>query len=122
MIVRGRCSERLAGTEAYLPFLEALGSLLQGGRMTGRRKLMKETAPTWYAQVAPRSSPGDEHWVADIKFASQERMKRELTAFVHELAQTNPLVVFLDDLHWADLSTIDLLGFLARQKLNAHEA
>ncbi len=29
-IARGRCSERLAGTEAYLPFLEALDTLLQG--------------------------------------------------------------------------------------------
>src|SRR5204863_4141510 len=29
-LARGRCSERLAGTEAYLPFLEALDSLVQG--------------------------------------------------------------------------------------------
>ena len=29
-VARGRCSERLAGAEAYLPFLEALDSLLQG--------------------------------------------------------------------------------------------
>ena len=27
---RGRCSERLAGAEAYLPFLEALESVLHG--------------------------------------------------------------------------------------------
>ena len=27
-IARGRCSERLAGSEAYLPFLEALENLL----------------------------------------------------------------------------------------------
>ena len=35
-----------------------------------------------------------------------------------DVAQTTPLVLFFDDLHWADLSTIDLLGFLAR-KLDA---
>ena len=29
-VARGRCSERLAGAEAYLPILEALDSLLQG--------------------------------------------------------------------------------------------
>src|SRR6516225_68219 len=29
-LAHGRCSERLAGTEAYLPFLEALESLLKG--------------------------------------------------------------------------------------------
>ncbi len=30
-IARGRCSERLAGTEAYLPLLEALDSVLRSG-------------------------------------------------------------------------------------------
>ena len=34
-LARGRCSERLAGTEAYLPFLDALDSLIQG---TGARR------------------------------------------------------------------------------------
>ena len=32
LIARGRCSERLAGAEAYLPFLEALDSLIRGDR------------------------------------------------------------------------------------------
>src|SRR5262249_6675335 len=30
-VARGRCSERLAGAEAYLPILEALDDLLRGG-------------------------------------------------------------------------------------------
>ncbi len=36
-IARGRCSERLAGTEAYLPLLEALESLLQRRQQSGTR-------------------------------------------------------------------------------------
>src|SRR5207253_1725713 len=63
-IARGRCSERLAGTEAYLPLLEALESLLQGGSNsinTGAvGRLMKQVAPTWYAQVVPLSSSDEE--------------------------------------------------------------
>ena len=34
-------------------------------------------------------------------------------ACVQELSRSRPLVVFLDDLHWADVSTVDLLSFLA---------
>jgi tetratricopeptide (TPR) repeat protein len=39
-------------------------------------------------------------------------MKRELWAFLQQLAVERPLVVFLDDLHWADLSTIDMLSYV----------
>jgi RIO-like serine/threonine protein kinase len=50
-LARGRCSERLAGAEAYLPFLEALDSLLheEAGEQTAR--VMKVVAPTWYVQL-----------------------------------------------------------------------
>jgi predicted ATPase len=40
-------------------------------------------------------------------------MKRELAALLQELARLHPLVLFIDDLHWADVSTIDILNFLA---------
>jgi TolB-like protein/predicted ATPase/Tfp pilus assembly protein PilF len=112
-IARGRCSERLAGTGAYLPLLEALESLLQ--RDQSLAQTMKQLAPTWYAQVAPLSGDSEEsaRLLAEVKAASQERIKRELASFLQAVARTQPLVIFFDDLHWADISTIDLLSFLA---------
>ena len=44
--------------------------------------------------------------------ATQEQLKRELLAFLEELSRSRPLVVFLDDVHWADASTVDLLAYL----------
>src|SRR5262249_32619812 len=41
-----------------------------------------------------------------------ERLKRELGAFVQEVSRLRPLVLFLDDLHWADASTVDLLAYI----------
>jgi tetratricopeptide (TPR) repeat protein len=125
LIARGRCSERLAGTEAYLPWLEALDSLLRGSdiQLHGRSSLpasesilqtTKRLAPTWYAQAMPLQ-PDDssvERMLAE-RAASQERMKREFGALVEEVSQRRPLVLFFDDLHWADVSTIDLLAYLA---------
>ncbi len=112
-IARGRCSERLAGTEAYLPLLEALESLVQNNQRLA--PTIKQIAPTWYAQVVPLSGDSEEsaRLLAEVKAASQERMKRELAAFLQAVAQPQPLVIFFDDLHWADVSTIDLLSFLA---------
>src|SRR5262249_37370415 len=46
-LARGRCSERLAGAEAYLPFLDALYSLLQGEFGASAAQAMKLLAPTW---------------------------------------------------------------------------
>src|SRR5262249_32041453 len=113
-LARGRCSERLAGAEAYLPFLEALDSLLQGDDGASVARAMKLLAPTWYVQLAPLAADDTSlaAVLADAKAAPQERRKRELGALLHELSRRHPVVVFLDDIHWADPSTVDLLAYL----------
>jgi predicted ATPase len=112
-LARGRCSERLAGVEAYLPVLEALDTLLrgEGGAAT---QVLRLVAPTWYEQLAPLSAedPSLAGVRAEAAGASQERLKRELGVFLDEMSRLRPLVLFLDDVHWADPSTVDLLAYL----------
>src|SRR2546428_400988 len=40
-------------------------------------------------------------------------MKRELAAFLQEIARVRPLVLFIDYWHLADVSTVDVLNYLA---------
>jgi hypothetical protein len=118
----GGCSERLAESEAYLPVLEALESLLLSVWGPECGELMKLVAPTWYVQVAPlwaSAEPSFAGIVSDAKAASRERMKRELAALFEEIARIAPVVLFLDDLHWGDASTAELLGYLSRRLASA---
>lgn len=115
-IGRGHCSERLAGTESYLPVFEALEGLLRGESGSLAARIMRDFAPTWYAQIAPfQGDSAIERLAARAEHSTQERMKREFLAFVAEMGRRRPLVFFFDDLHWADASTIDILAWLGRR-------
>ncbi len=108
VVARGRCSERLAGAEAYLPILDALEDLLRDDPGQAMRAALELNAPSWQKQIAPfDTGPG-----GSGAPASQERLKRELVSFVGAISNDKPLVLFLEDIHWADASTVDLLAYV----------
>ncbi|HVB37812.1 MAG TPA: protein kinase [Vicinamibacterales bacterium] len=115
IVARGRCSERLAGSEAYLPLLELLDSLLHDGAGGGFGEMVRTLAPTWYVHLTPAVSGQVPERAGGEGFGtvSQERMKRELAGLLFEIARVRPLVLLIEDLHWADVSTVDLLNYLA---------
>ena len=51
--------------------------------------------------------------------ATRERMLRELAEAVEQLTAERPLVLWLEDLHWSDASTLDWLAFVARRRESA---
>jgi DNA-binding winged helix-turn-helix (wHTH) protein len=111
IVGRGKCSERLAGTGAYLPILEALESLVQSESDTELMALLRHVAPSWYVQVFPHA---DDSAILSARTggSSRERLKRELTAFLRDVSHRLPLLLFFDDIHWADSSSIDMLTYL----------
>ena len=114
---RGRCSERLAGSEAYLPVLEALDSLQHNEQLGGLSRLMRAVAPSWYAQIMPASKneSSASRLAAETAGGSQERLKREIRVLLAEVGRMQPVVLCFDDVHWADPSTTDLLAYLTRR-------
>ena len=113
-VARGRCSERLSGAEAYLPVLEALESVMCGASAEIIRDVLFEVAPSWYVQTASfkSSSVPSTALAANAASASQERKKREFVSLLELLTREKPLIFFIDDVHWVDVSTIDLLSYV----------
>ena len=114
LVARGRCSERLAGAEAFLPILDAIEDLLSEDPGGAIRNAFQTQAPSWTKQVAPFNT-GPAGVGAP---ASQERLKRELAAFLSAICVNRPLVLFIEDIHWADASTVDLLAYLITRLSN----
>src|SRR5262245_17174214 len=116
-IGRGQCVEQYGAGEPYLPILEALGRL---GRETGGEPLvhvLRQQAPTWLAQLPGLLTDRDLEAVERrAQGATRDRMLRELVEALDALTLDAPLVLLLEDLHWSDSATINLLAMLARRR------
>ena len=76
---------------------------------------MKQAAPTWFLQVSSLQTDDSIIAPSDVEEKtanSQERLKREFVSYLEQLTKIHPVVLFFEDLHWADLSTVDLLSYL----------
>jgi len=99
--------------EAYMPVLEALGRL--GGAADGEAVVerLRAAAPSWLVQMPWLAGDDAAALERSLQSARPERMLREGAALFEALASDAPLVLALDDLHWSDPSTIDLLTRIA---------
>jgi DNA-binding winged helix-turn-helix (wHTH) protein/tetratricopeptide (TPR) repeat protein len=111
-IAESACLERFGATEAYMPVLEAIGRLAR--KHARVRELLRRYAPTWLAQLP---------WLAEQDGGgggvAPERMLREMVELLDVLTEETPLVLVLEDLHWSDPSTVDLLALLAERRERA---
>ncbi|MEZ5585258.1 MAG: ATP-binding protein [Candidatus Competibacteraceae bacterium] len=79
--------------------------------------LLAQHAPTWLLQMPGVLDTAQIDALHNkIGAMSQDRMLREMTEALEALSQRNPLVLILEDVHWSDSATIDLLDFLSRRQ------
>src|SRR5262245_26265101 len=116
-IGQGQCIEHYGVGEAYLPVFTILGQLCRAPEASQLREILSHYAPTWLVQMPGLlEAAAFEAIQRRTQGATRERMLRELAEVVEALTAEQPLVLVLEDLHWSDYATLDLLSFIARRR------
>ena len=119
-VARGQCVEGFGGKEAYYPLLEAFGVLLRGPAGADLVRTLASQAPTWLIQFPALISSEQRALLRqEILGATRERMVREFCQAMESFTADHPLALILEDLHWVDDSTLDLISAIARRRAPA---
>ena len=114
---QGQCVEGFGSKEAFYPVLEAVGQLCRGPDGAGVVDTLATEAPTWLVQFpALLTRQHRETLRQEILGATRERMLREICNALAAVSVRRPLLLVLEDLHWGDSSTLDLISALARHR------
>jgi hypothetical protein len=110
-IARGQCVEQYGAGEPYMPMLEALTQLGRGAESPRLLALLHRLAPAWLAQLPALLTVEERARIqGETHGLTQQRMLREMAEALAALTAERPLVLLLEDLHWSDASTLDLIA------------
>jgi DNA-binding winged helix-turn-helix (wHTH) protein/tetratricopeptide (TPR) repeat protein len=113
-LLYGRCTERFGTDEVFLPLIDAL---VNRYRADGQKLVsaVRAHAPTWILQLPGAIDASERAAFQDEMFgATRERMLREFCDLLEAFSAEHPLVLVLEDLHWSDFATLDVLSRFAR--------
>ena len=114
----GQCYDLHGESEAYLPILEGIDRLARGHQGKKVQRLLSQYAPSWHSMFPWMQSPGQGAERQPLA-STQARMLREFCDFIEMLAEQVAVLLWLEDLHWSDAGTIDLLETVARHTMGS---
>ncbi len=111
----GHCYEEGSLSLPYLAFVEAMRTYVLDRDPEGLKsdlgsgaadvaRIVSEVRDRVQVDLRDASDPEDDRW----------RLLNSITTFLTNAASVQPLVIVLEDLHWADRGTLDLLQHVAR--------
>lgn len=115
LIVKVQCLDQYGQTEAYQPFLDASVELLSGAQQAVVLSHLRQYAPVWLAQLPQAYQPAQDTNLQAFG-ATTGRMLREFADFIEQLSKQLPLVWVIEDLHWSDAASIELLATLIHRQ------
>src|SRR5687767_4129998 len=108
----GGCLEPFA-TQPYAPVAELLRDLLRERDGADARALLESVEP-WLLRLLPELAAATDQGAA-VEEHQRYRVARGVCSLIERCAGERPLVLVLEDLHWSDSATLELLPWLARR-------
>ncbi|HEB88076.1 MAG TPA: hypothetical protein ENI85_00755, partial [Deltaproteobacteria bacterium] len=116
IVGEGRCIQGFGAETPYLPMLEALVRLARSrgeSESSWIRTFLSRSAPSWKPYL-PELFP-EEPSEPDLPGFQRTQMARQMLDAIESIAEEKPIVLFIEDIHWADRSTLALLDAIARR-------
>lgn len=125
------CNELSGGGDPYQPFFNILDDLVTTEKREGKGKFLKfisEMGPVWVGAIPGIGSIVSAAWqttqwvktehlnkaALDIPQIDYDTVCRQYTKIIKSISTLNPLMLVVEDLQWANTSSIDLLFHLSR--------
>jgi len=117
IVGRGQCLDLGAAHDPFLPVIETLGALCAGPFGAEIVQRLRAAAPAVLPHL-PVPLEAEEDALLRRRFAHRgpESMLRDLARGLVAVSEVAPLVLVLEDLHWGDGSTVDLIAALAGRR------
>lgn len=117
LVAHGQCIEQFGAGEPYMPVFEAIARL---GRTRPQEEVvdvLRLRAPSWLVRI-PGLLPAAESAALrrELPAETREHMLRSIAEGIEAIAESQLLVLFLEDLHLSDHATLELLNLLALRR------
>jgi predicted ATPase len=115
-VLTGGCLELGADGLPFAPFASVLRELVRDLGVSGVAELLPGRGTRELARLLPEFG---EPAGTDDTGEARARLFEQLLVLLERLAEAGPVVLAIEDTHWADRSSRDLLAFLIRNQPSA---
>jgi tetratricopeptide (TPR) repeat protein len=134
IVATGKCHSITGGQhEPFLPFIQILNALVNEERIgtlgNRLRRILTDVAPDWISLIpvvggataaAMRTTQAVQREFKEQGTGIETKFRMvQYSNALRQMADKSPLLLWIDDLHWSDNATLDLIGFLADHASNA---
>jgi DNA-binding winged helix-turn-helix (wHTH) protein len=120
LVLRSQCVEQYGSREPFMPLLEAIEDLVKSSRGPEAVGVLRRHAPTLLGQMPWVVGEREARELSDqLAAGTRPRMLRE-TASALEALCGRGLLLIIEDLHWSDPATLDLVAAVARRRGSAN--